>query len=177
MRNTDNHNIEKLTITCVDDVKLSATLYHAPKKVKAAVMICPATGIKQTFYTKFATWLAAQGYSTITFDNRGIGASLVEDINKTPASLIDWGALDMPAVLEVLKQKLPGHSYHAIGHSAGGQLLGLMSNAFDLKSAFNFACSSGNLSNMDFPFTIQAHFFMNIFIPLNNLLIIMTRSR
>jgi len=52
-----------------------------------------------------------------------------------------------------------------------------MPNAPDLKSAFNFACSSGNISKMNFPFKFQAYFFMNIFIPLSNLFFGHTKSQ
>ena len=169
-------NIETLNILCADDVEIAAALYRTDEKIKGTVMLCPATGITQKFYTKFATWLAAQGYPTITFGNRGIGKSLIGDIKKSPASIIDWGTLDMPAVLETLKNKFPDQSYHLIGHSAGGQLIGLMPNALDLKSAFVFASSSGNLSNMKFPFRVQAKFFMNFFIPLSNLFFGHTKS-
>lgn len=82
----------------------------------------------------------------------------------------------MPAVLDALKTYFPGVDYHLVGHSAGGQLIGLMHNAKDIKSVFNFACSSGQLSNMKMPFKIQAHFFMNVFSPLSNLLFGYTKS-
>jgi len=133
-------------------------------------MIAPATGIKRGFYNSFASYLAEQGYGVICFDNRGIGDSKNGNIKYLDASLIDWGKLDMPAVLNQLQSDFPNQKYHLIGHSAGGQLVGLMENAFELTSMFNFACSSGSLQNMNYPFKLQAHFFMNMFIPLSNFL-------
>lgn len=140
-------------------------------------MIGPATGIKRGFYHSFAKHLAERGYGVITFDNRGIGDSRGEDINNVDASLINWGRLDMTAVLEHLKQSFKNTPYHLVGHSAGGQLLGLMPNAGELTSFFNYAASSGSLSMMPYPFKISAHFFMNIFIPFNNLLFGKTNSQ
>ncbi|WP_448212205.1 alpha/beta hydrolase family protein [Colwellia sp. MEBiC06753] len=161
---------EDITISCQDGVKLAASLYCPSSPVVGAVMIGPATGIKRQFYHYFALYLAEQGYGVITFDNRGIGQSLVGDISKCEVNLQSWGELDMPAVLSELQQRFPDTLYHLVGHSAGGQLLGLMANCQELTSVFNYACSSGQLRNMPAPYQIKAHIFMNIFIPLSNLL-------
>jgi predicted alpha/beta hydrolase len=154
-------------INCEDGFELTVTIYF-PKTYKAAVIIAPATGIKRTFYNSFASFLAENGYGVICFDNRGIGDSKQGNINNGNASLINWGQQDMTAVLNQLKVEFPNTTYHLIGHSAGGQLVGLMKNAEELASMLNFASSSGSLRNMRFPFTIQAQFFLNFFIPANN---------
>ena len=39
------------------------------------MLICPATGVPQRFYFRFAAWLAAQGHTVLVFDYRGIGQS------------------------------------------------------------------------------------------------------
>ena len=64
-----------VTIECTDDIALSGLLYKPLNSPVAAVMIAPATGIKQGFYTRFATFLAEQSIAVLTFDNRGIGDS------------------------------------------------------------------------------------------------------
>lgn len=161
--------MKNIQLTCADGYMLAATLF-APTAVRAAVMIAPATGIRRRFYQAFATHLAENGFGVITFDNRGIGDSLVGPVKKSDASLQRWGELDMPAVLDALKHHFPNTTYHVVGHSAGGQLLGLMHNAHELRSLFAFACSSGSLRNMSIGFKLQAHFFMNVFIPVNTLL-------
>jgi len=162
-------NKETITIKCKDDFQLVGTLY-TPSSIVGAIMMAPATGIKRGFYNSLATYLAEQGYGVICFDNRGIGDSKEGNIKKLDASLIDWGRIDMSAVLSRLQAAFPNQKYHLIGHSAGGQLVGLMENGMELTSMFNFACSSGSLRNMNYPFKLQAHFFMNMFIPVSNLL-------
>jgi len=162
-------NISEIQIRCSDDVILSAVCYQ-PSQLKAAVFIGPATGIKKTFYNSFALYLAENGYGVICYDNRGVGSSLTATVNNSKANLFDWGQKDMSAVMERLMHEFPNTSYHIIGHSAGGQLVGLMKNAPALTSMFNIACSSGSLRNMHYPFKLQATFFLNIFIPLSNLI-------
>ena len=162
-------NKTHIKIKCTDDFELAATLYE-PNSIKGAIMMAPATGIKKGFYNSFASYLAENGYGVICYENRGIGKSIKGNINKIDASLINWGKLDMSAVLDKLKTSFPNQSYHLIGHSAGGQLAGLMNNSLQLKSMLNFASSSGSLRNMTYPFKLTALFFMNVFIPLSNFL-------
>ncbi|MGI2002283.1 alpha/beta hydrolase family protein [Shewanella frigidimarina] len=170
-------NVKQKTIKCSDSVELAATIYEPTITVKGAVMMAPATGIKRQFYANFAYYLANNGYGVITFDNRGIGGSSTGPVTQNAASLQCWGEKDMPAVLEYLQQTFPQTKYHLVGHSAGGQLIGLMHNAMDISSMFNFACSSGQLTNMKLSYLVQAHFFMNFFIPLSNAMFGHTKSQ
>jgi predicted alpha/beta hydrolase len=173
----ENFFTDEVGVYCQDGYKLSATIFKPKSEVKAAVLIGPATGITQQFYKGFACFLAEQGYAVITFDNRGIGKSLSGKVSASKASLQCWGEQDMPAVLDFLKTAYPDSTYHLVGHSAGGQLVGLMHNAKDISSIFTFASSSGQLSNMKMPYFIKAHFFMNLFIPMSNLVFGHTKSQ
>jgi len=168
--------MKDIKIICSDGYELAGTLYDSVNP-KAAVLIGPATGIKRRFYHSFSTHLAENAYAVLTFDNRGIGDSISGPLNDLNATLITWGRLDMTAVLEKLKELYPDLSYHLIGHSAGGQLVGLMDNALDIRSIFNYASSSGNLDKMSSPFRFSALFFMNFFIPISNVLFGKTNSQ
>lgn len=167
----------EVEIICVDQYAIAATIYTPQEALKGAILIGPATGIQRQFYASFAAFLAEKGYGVITFDNRGIGGSLIGNVSESDASLQCWGEKDMPAVLEQLKTTFPNTKYHLIGHSAGGQLVGLMHNAKDFTSIFNFASSYGQLKNMNRTYAIKAHFFMNFFIPLSNTLFGHTKSQ
>ena len=170
MENPHNQtDIYALSIMTERNRALAATVYRPKDEVKAALMIAPATGIKRQFYHNFATYLAASGFGVLTFDNEGIGESLSSDLAKCDASLISWGRHDMPAALDALQDEFSDVTYHLIGHSAGGQLIGLMPNYKALTSVFNVACSSGQIKNMDMPYKLKAMGFMDAFIPLTNL--------
>jgi len=166
----------KIKIECEDGFKLSGKLFK-PKKISSSVMIAPATGIKKEFYSAFANYLAENGFATLTFDNRGIGESKGNSINSSNASLTNWGKLDMTAALEYLKSEIPNTEYHLIGHSAGGQLVGLMKNAKEIKSIFNFGSSSGSLQYSKYPFKLKSSFWLNFYIPLSNLIFGHTKSQ
>ncbi|ESP91420.1 alpha/beta fold hydrolase [Pseudoalteromonas luteoviolacea] len=168
---------QEITINCEDGYPLAATLYKPKNVTKGAVLLGPATGIKRQFYTSFAEFLAEHGYGVLSYDNRGIGQSLHGSIDKHTASLQCWGQLDQPAAIEALASAFPQSSYHLVGHSAGGQLIGLAPNAIKLSSMFNFASSSGRLLNMKLKDQFKSHFFMNMFIPFSNFLFGHTKSQ
>ncbi|NRA83490.1 MAG: alpha/beta hydrolase [Gammaproteobacteria bacterium] len=173
----DNFSITSQSIICSDGYTLAATLFKPNNDIKAAILLGPATGIKRQFYASFASFLAQQGYGVLTFDNRGIGESLIGNVSDSQASLQCWGEIDMPGALDTLKEFFPATSYHLVGHSAGGQLIGLMPNADQFSSMCNIASSSGQLSNMAMPYWLKAQFFMNVFIPLSNMVFGHTKSQ
>ena len=158
-----------LTIITERNHALAATVYRSKGDIKKAIMIAPATGIKRQFYHSFANYLAEHGFGVLTFDNEGIGDSLSTTLAKCDASLISWGRHDMSAILDALHYEFSDASYHLLGHSAGGQLIGLMPNYKSITSVFNVACSSGCIKNMDMPYKLKAMGFMDVFIPLTNL--------
>ncbi|MBH0066126.1 alpha/beta fold hydrolase [Psychrobacter sp. SZ93C1] len=162
-------DVYSLSIMTDRNKALAATVYRPRDTTKKAIMMAPATGIKRHFYHHFARYLAESGFGVLTFDNEGIGESLSSELSKCDASLISWGRHDMPAVLDALQDEFPNASYHLIGHSAGGQLIGLMPNYQAITSVFNVACSSGRIKNMGMPYKLKAMGFMDAFIPLANL--------
>ncbi len=160
---------QDIQFNCQDGYQLTATLYAPMDKNKHnAILFAPATGIKRGFYNSLATYLCSLGYGCMTFDNRGIGDSLQGDIKDSQASLVEWGEFDLVSAFRTLQEKFPNHNYHIIGHSAGGQLIGLIPDWQNIRSIFNVACSSGQIDLMKQPFRARAKFFMKVFIPMSN---------
>lgn len=169
MMNTQmTYSIEDTMVSCADGYMLAASIYTPKTNYKGAILIGPATGIKRQFYTGISAYLAENGFAVLTYDNRGIAESLHGEVKQSDATLQSWGELDQPAALSYLIKCFPNTTYHLLGHSAGGQLFGLFPSAQQLSSVFNYACSSGSLSNMAKRHLGQAHFFMNFFIPVSN---------
>ncbi len=155
---------------------LAASLYAPDKPPEKAVLIAPATGIGRRFYHAFAEYLARQGYGVLSFDFQGVGDSLAGKLRDCPASLVSWGANDLPAALDELTRQFPASTYHLIGHSAGGQLPGLMPNAARLSSLLAVAGSSGCLANMPASYRPRAELFMRVIIPVGNALTGVSRT-
>ena len=142
-------NFEKLNITCKDGYTLSATFYPSVHPTQNhPILICPATGIVQSFYYAFAEWLTTQGYQVMVFDFRGIGASLHGALKNSQASIQDWGQLDIPAAIEALLVKTGKNQVVLVGHSAGGQLLGIAPNYNKVSKVIAISGSTGYVKGL-----------------------------
>jgi predicted alpha/beta hydrolase len=135
-------------------------------KRSAPALISAATDVPQRFYAAFARWLAQNGVDALTFDYRGIGASLREShVRHCRALKQDWGQLDMPAALDWLRQRTGAGTVDLIGHSAGAQLVGLMPNHASIRRVLMVAASSGYVWGLRFPYSIAAYAYLRFFLP------------
>ncbi len=78
---------------------LSSHWYYPPGEARGAVLIVPAMGVEQRFYTAFATWLAERGYLTVTFDYVGMGKSRAGSLRGLEVDVLAWGNHDCSAML------------------------------------------------------------------------------
>ncbi|WP_411888294.1 alpha/beta fold hydrolase [Hydrocarboniphaga effusa] len=156
---------ELMSMMARDGQKLVGWHYGHPRP-QAAVLICGATGVRQRFYANFATWLASQGYAVLTFDYRGIGDSLHNaHPRQSRARKQHWGEYDMPAALDALAQRHPGVPLLLIGHSVGGQLVGLMPNHDRLDGVVQVASSSGYVGGIRMPTRWAARLLLALYVP------------
>jgi len=132
-------------LTTSDNFSLSATRYDAETTASArtTVVISPALGVPRRFYTSFAEYLAGQGIDVLTYDVRGVGQSRPQNMRGFQARMSDWGEKDMAAAFDAARQSWPGNKMIALGHSSGGQLLGLAPNASLIDAAVTVAAQSG----------------------------------
>ena len=137
--------IEPFKLAARDGYALGASLFRPQAAGKRAALVMPATGVPQAYYAKFAAYLAERGYTVLTFDYRGIGASLPGDIRQVRAGMRDWALLDSSAAFNLLKEK--GLSISTIGHSFGGQAFGLLPEPERIAAAFMVGSQSGYWKN------------------------------
>ena len=141
---------EALSIICKDGYELAARFYPAQGNTKQEmpVLICPATGIIKQFYHYFADWLADQGFDVMVFDFRGIGESLHGPLKNSRASIVQWGQLDIPAAVDALLIKTNTQQVYLLGHSAGGQLIGIMPNHSKVAKVIAVSGSTGHVKGL-----------------------------
>lgn len=140
---------EPLDIEAKDGCPLGATHFQPPDRIapKGAVSIQPATGVPQQYYAKFAAFLASRGFAVLTFDYRGIGRSLRGPLKHSRARMRDWGTLDAPAALDFLEKTHSGAKRLVIGHSFGGQAIGLLPRPERIAAAMVVGSQSGYWRN------------------------------
>jgi len=122
---------------------ISATFYYPENEVKAAVLIVSAMSVNQHYYSNIASWLADKGYLVASFDYFGMGESLSGRLKDVDVTVLDWAENDCVAMLEILSSEVQDKPIYWVGHSLGGQLLGLVSNSERLTKAITIAAGSG----------------------------------
>ncbi len=156
-----------LLITCADGTPLQGHLFAARgDQSRPPVLIGPATGVPQRFYFRFADWLAGQGHTVLVFDYRGIGQSLRGPLRHCRASLLEWAQQDLVAALNTLLAHTGAERALLIGHSAGGQMMGLMPNHHRIARVVGVATSTGWFQAMRPGFKWQARFALRLAVPL-----------
>lgn len=107
------------------------------------VVVIPAMGIKQKIYFDFVKFLSNKSIHTITFDYSGIGESLNGNIKDYKNNLHDWAKYDLEAVINYVTTQYSSKKIILIGHSVGGQLIGLNSNSRKASKIILIASQSG----------------------------------
>jgi predicted alpha/beta hydrolase len=109
------------------------------ESLRAVVVINSAMGVKRRLYARFAAHLTSRGYAVVTYDYRGIGGSP----GVAGARLRHWGELDFAGILAWARLVFPGTPLACVGHSLGGQILGLTDEARHLRAVLAVAAQSG----------------------------------
>ena len=161
---------EQVTLCCADGQRLQGHFFAARGESAAMpVLISPATGVRQQFYWRFADWLAAQGHATLVFDYRGIGLSLHGRLADSRARLVDWGLQDQVAALQWLLARSGAAQVVLVGHSAGGQMIGLLPNHDRIARVVGVAASTGWFGGMRLAFGLRARFGLCFLVPIGTL--------
>ncbi len=155
-----------ITIPTPDGLSLSAIIYEYQGNPKGVVQFNIGTGMRKEFYGNLASYLADNGFIVCLWEYRGMGKSRPEDKDIfTKITMQDW-AIDMSTVLDFLEQRYPDWPKLMIGHSIGGQLVGLMPNHHLLKGIVMITCSTGTWWQHTFPYRLKSYSFFNIISPL-----------
>src|SRR5918999_3011041 len=114
-----------LTIPATDAFPLAATEFGDPARAERVVLVAPATGVKRKLYRPFAEFLAGEGFAVVTWDWRGTGDSRPASLRGFDATMRDWGERDLAGIIEWATVRYPTARLTAVGHSYGGQSIGL----------------------------------------------------
>jgi predicted alpha/beta hydrolase len=101
---------------------LKGTVY-APEGGRTWLLINSAMGVRRSFYRHLAAHLMAQGIGVLSYDYRAVGDSVAADV--ASVRLEDWGRKDFPAAIHWLRSSHAPQRVVVLGHSVGGQLLGI----------------------------------------------------
>jgi predicted alpha/beta hydrolase len=139
---------QHIHIPAADGFALAATVY-APSSLPngdqppSVVIINSATAVPRLFYKAYARHLSQNGSTAITYDYRGIGESRPKSLKGFNARMRDWAELDMAGVVEWASAQYPAQPLFVIGHSIGGQGMGLLHNHGKVTAMVTLSAQSG----------------------------------
>jgi len=121
---------------------LAASLFRA-RESKTVVLVNSATAVPRQFYRYFADYLRASGWSALTYDYRGIGGSAPGTLAGFDVRMRDWVLRDMSGVIDWVAANLAPERLYCVGHSFGGQALGMVANPEAVRAAVGVSAQSG----------------------------------
>jgi predicted alpha/beta hydrolase len=148
----DDVFVDDITLPAADGYPLAATLFLPRGAKRNAVLINSATAVQRKLYRGFAGYLAKRGCAVLTYDYRGTGDSRQKSLTgyNQPKSLVgfkasmsDWAAQDITAAVAWMRQRYHGMPFAYVGHSFGGQALGLLPNNTEISRALLIAAQAG----------------------------------
>ncbi len=146
--------MQQLSFKASDGQVLKGFFYPC-EKPKATLLIGSALGVPQQFYKHYASFMAIQGYQCLSFDYRGTGLSKYSGKVKE-IKLEQWGSLDIEAAINMAKNLAHEHKVNEselfyVGHSIGGQLLGLADSAQSIKASLFVGASAPYWARWPYP--------------------------
>jgi predicted alpha/beta hydrolase len=155
----------QIEISAPDGFALGGTLFEGTGNDRALLLIVSGTGILQRFYRKFALFAARRNFIVLTFDCRGVGRSRPKSLKGFNAKLRDWGQFDISGAIEYLHNHRPELPLYVLGHSMGGQQLGLAPNHQLVSGAILVASSTGYWRGLARPYAYFAAVMWFFYLP------------
>jgi predicted alpha/beta hydrolase len=176
----DDVFVDDITFPATDGYSLGATLFLPRGTKRSAVLINSATAVPRKIYRGFAGYLARRGCAVLTYDYRGTGDSRQKALvgYNQPKSLVgfkasmsDWAALDVTAAVAWMRERYKDLPLSYVGHSFGGQALGLLANNSEISRALLIAAQAGYWKLMALPERYRVYAMLNfVGLPLTRLL-------
>jgi predicted alpha/beta hydrolase len=166
----DDVFIDDITFPAIDGYLLGATLFLPRGAKRHAVLINSATAVPRKIYRGFASYLAGRGCAVLTYDYRGtgdsrqkslVGYNQVKSLVGFKASMSDWATLDITAAVAWMRQRYKNLPLGYIGHSFGGQALGLLANNAEVSRALLIAAQAGYWKLMASPERYRVYALLN----------------
>lgn len=137
-----------ITIPARDGFPLAASRFEPEGEgIHRVVLLSPATGVRRGIYRHLAGFLAGRGAVALTWDWRGTGQSRNGSLRGFAGTMRDWAEQDLEGILRWVRGAHGEVPLHIVGHSFGGQALGLAPGAAEVRSAVTLAAQSGYLGH------------------------------
>ncbi|HXF78929.1 MAG TPA: alpha/beta fold hydrolase [Usitatibacter sp.] len=126
-----------------DGYELAVTRFPAQGAAWATMCIAAAMGVKRDFYAPIARFFAGNGIHVLTFDYRGMGGSRRGSLAALDADIRTWAEKDLAAMLVEARNPDPYLPLVFVGHSLGGQVIGVTPGSDAVRAVVTANAGSG----------------------------------
>lgn len=131
------------TALAADGYALAITRYPAEGEAWATMCVAPAMGVRQDFYAPIARFFAENGVHVLTFDYHGMGWSRPKKLSDFQGTVSDWAEMDLNPMLAHAREPAPHLPLLMLGHSLGGQILGITPDNAAVCASLHVTAGSG----------------------------------
>jgi predicted alpha/beta hydrolase len=157
----DDVFIDDITLPAADRYLLAATLFLPRGAKRHAVLINSATAVPRKIYRGFAS----------SRQRSLLGYNQSKSLVGFQASMADWAALDVTAAVAWMRERYKNLPLNYVGHSFGGQALGLLPNNHEVSRALLIAAQAGYWKLMAWPERYRVYAMLNfVGVPLTRVL-------
>ena len=163
--------MKAIEFTTADGTVLSGTLFEGDVVPGALpVLIGSALAVNQRYYAAFAQWLSDQGRSVMTFDVRGLGASLKPgcSVRNVKGDMLTWAQQDFAAAVRTLCVHAGANQVNVIGHSLGSHhpAMSLPTTQAQVAKLVSVAAGSGYWREWSAPSRKLAPLLLHVAVPM-----------
>ncbi|MCX2742981.1 alpha/beta fold hydrolase [Mangrovivirga sp. M17] len=113
----------------VFDDGLKIKIFNGRENFKSCLLFAPANAVPMVFYQPLAEWIAKNNnIKVVMLDYLGVGESTPTHPKKIVRSASAWARKDIKNVIDYISEELEVETINYLGHSIGGQLVGLIPN-------------------------------------------------
>ena len=141
-----NYHVSTISFEAADGFELAACVYTPLAKTanNKVLLIGSAFGVPYQYYKHFAGYMAEQGITVVSFDYRGISHSQQGNMPTEEILMQHWGELDLEAAIQFIKRTYSPEQLFYMGHSAGGQIIGLAPSSLEFDKVIIAASGVGS---------------------------------
>ncbi len=154
---------EPFITTCLDGVVIHGELM-IPPKARGIVQFNCGTATHPKVYRHFLQYLTQAGFVCALWHYRGSGPDS-GNLAYCEHWYSDYGCQDIPAVKNYLLERFSHLPLIMMGHSTGGQQIGLMDDLSGIAGCVNIGVSCGYLPHMPLIYRCQGYWYFYAFVP------------
>jgi predicted alpha/beta hydrolase len=155
----------RVPVRAADDYELAATFYDAGD-ADTVLLVNSATAVPRRFYQRFATYVQRRRWHVVTYDYRGIAESRPPTLRGFDARMRDWALLDMTGMVDWIVSSISPSRLFVVGHSFGGQTVGMLDNANRIDAVVGISAQSGHWAVQGGREALKVRFIVTVLIPL-----------